>query len=138
MWADRKEAGNMGQAFAASRQAGDAVRVLLIGNYPPLTRALRRGLEEEGFSVDIACPDRGGGAPGAEEYDAVVLDMKSPGDATLPEVRHWYRCGLHTPVLVLCSPDGPGDLTPAVDAWLAKPFDLNDLLTRLRALVRGD
>jgi two-component system, OmpR family, response regulator len=127
----------MGQDFAAGRKAGDAIRVLLIGSYPPLLRALRRGLEEEGFSVDIACPNRGKGAPDAEQYDAVVLDMKSPYDPALPQVRHWRRCGLCAPVLVLSSPDGPGDLTTAVDAWLAKPFDLNDLLTRLRALVRG-
>jgi hypothetical protein len=39
--------------------------------------------------------------------------------------------------LALTSPDGPGGSTPAVDAWLAKPFDLDDLLTRLYALVGG-
>lgn len=127
----------MWQDLVVSCNASDGIRVLLIGSYPPLTKALRRGLEEEGFSVDIDCSNRGGVAPGAEKYDAVILDMKFPDDPPLADVRHWRRCGLHAPMLVLCSPDGPGDLTPAVAAWLAKPFDLDDLLTRLRALVRG-
>jgi DNA-binding response OmpR family regulator len=112
------------------------VRVLLICSYPPLTRALRRGLEEEGFTVDVACPDRGGVSAG-QEYDAVVLDMEPPGSPALPAVQHRHRCGLRAPVLALVCPDGPGALTPAVDAWLAKPFALDDLLTRLHALVRG-
>jgi DNA-binding response OmpR family regulator len=127
----------MGQEQVASRKAGTAIRVLLIGSYPPLTRVLRRGLEEEGFTVDVACLDRGGGAPVGEKYDAVVLDMKSPGDPTLPAVQHWRRCGLRGPVLALAPPDGLGEFATAVDAWLAKPFDLDDLLTRLRALAHG-
>jgi DNA-binding response OmpR family regulator len=127
----------MGQDLVVSRESETALRVLLIGSYPSLTRALRRGLEGEGFTVDVAGPDRGRGDPVGEEYDAVVLDMKSPGDPTLPVVQSWRRCGLRAPVLALTSPDGPGDLAPAVDAWLAKPFDLNALLTRLHALVRG-
>jgi DNA-binding response OmpR family regulator len=124
----------MDQDDVTSCETAAAARVLLIGTYPPLTRALRRGLEEEGFAVDVACPGRGKGIPVGDGYDAVVVDMKSSGDA-LPPVRR--RCGLRAPVLALASPDGPGELTPAVDAWLAKPFDLNDLLTRLHALVRG-
>jgi DNA-binding response OmpR family regulator len=127
----------MQQNLEASRKAGVAIRVLVTGSYPPLTRALRRGLEEEGFTVDVAGPDQGGGAPVGEEYAAVVLDIKSSGDPALPAVQHWRRCGLRAPVLVLSPPDGPGDLAPSVDAWMAKPFDLDDLLSRLHALVRG-
>jgi DNA-binding response OmpR family regulator len=111
--------------------------VLLIGSHAPLTKALRRGLEEEGFAVDVACPTEIMREHCGEGYDAVVLDIKSPGDPVLLAVRHWRRCGLRAPVLALSSPDGPGDLAPALDAWLAKPFDLDVLLTRLRALVRS-
>jgi DNA-binding response OmpR family regulator len=111
--------------------------VLLVGSYALLSKALRRGLEEEGFTVDVACPDRGGCAPVGEEYDAVVVDLKSSGDPALSSVLRWRRCGLLAPVLALAPPSGPGDLTPAADAWLAKPFDLDDLLNLLRALVRA-
>jgi DNA-binding response OmpR family regulator len=114
-----------------------AARVLLIGSYPPLMRALRRWLEEEGFTIDVACPDRGEDVPGGWQYDAVVVDIKSSGDPALPAVRRWRQCGLRSPVLALTSPDGPGDLAPCIDAWLAKPFALDDFLARLRALVRG-
>jgi|SRR5581483_5424312 len=117
-----------------SRKAGTAVRVLLIGSYPPLVSALRRGLEEEGFTVEVACP---GAPPVGDECDVVLLDLKSSGDPALPAVEHWRRCGLRAPVLALGPPGGPGALTRAVDDWLAKPFDLDELLSRLHALACG-
>jgi DNA-binding response OmpR family regulator len=111
--------------------------VLLLGSYPPLTRVLRLALEEEGFTVHVACPDRPEGASIREECDVVVLDVKSSGDSALSVVRRWCRGGLRAPVLALVTPHVSTDLTSTVDAWLAKPFDLNDLLATLRALVRS-
>jgi DNA-binding response OmpR family regulator len=63
--------------------------------------------------------------------------MKSSGASALSKVQHWRQCGRRVPILALSSPDGPGDLTSAVNAWLAKPFGLNALVARLHALVRG-
>jgi DNA-binding response OmpR family regulator len=121
----------------ASCTAPRAARVLVIGNYAPLTRALRRGLEEEGFTVDVATSFPGEGDPFAERYDAVILDINGSGASALSAVEQWRRCGLRAPLLALSSPDGPGDVAPEVDDWLPKPFALNDLLTRLHALARA-
>ena len=131
----------MTQVLVESRKAGvrrgAPARVLLLCSSWLLTRALRRLLEEEGFTVEVACPGRDGDALAAVgEYDAIVLDMKRPGEPALSAVQRWHQGGLRAPLLVLAPPDGPGDLVPAYD-WLAKPFDLDDPLARLRALVRS-
>jgi two-component system OmpR family response regulator len=126
----------MEQDPVASRKVGTAVHVLLIGSYPPLTRALRQALEEEGFTVDVACPgDERVVAVAAAEVDAIVLDRMRPGEPNLSTVRSWRQLRPRAPVLLLASPDGPGDLAQAISDWLAKPFDVDAFLDRLRALI---
>jgi DNA-binding response OmpR family regulator len=117
------------------------MRVLLMDGYRPLMRALQRGLEEEGYTVDIAQHDpQQNGKPPATGYDVIILDLKRPGVADLALVRHWRQAGLHTPVLVLTAP-GFGDMetrSAGIDAWVTKPFDLEDLLARLRNLLHDN
>jgi two-component system OmpR family response regulator len=116
------------------------MHVLLVGYHNLMARALQRGLEEEGFTVDVAYGGPGGApqAPTAA-YDAIVLDLPGRPDAGLALVQGWRRAGLTAPVLVLGPPHGPGDRADAPDAegddWLIKPFALEELLGRLRALV---
>jgi DNA-binding response OmpR family regulator len=101
------------------------MRVLLLGSYPPLLKALRRGLEEEGHTVEVGPPRDDVAAAAA---DVILLDLAGPSDL----VRGWRRDGVRTPVFVLGLPDAAPDA--GADDWLAKPFVLDELLRRLSAL----
>jgi DNA-binding response OmpR family regulator len=116
------------------------VRVLLVGGYRPLVTALKRGLEEEGYALDVADDLQDGDCrvPMAG-YDAIVLDLTRPAGAGLALLRGWRRAGLRARVLVLTAPggsDGNARGPDPADDWLSKPFALDELLARLRALVR--
>jgi DNA-binding response OmpR family regulator len=116
------------------------MRVLLIGTHKLLAKALKQGLEEEGFTVDV--PHHGDNESDkvpAAGYDAIVLDLLRPGPAGLSGLQRWRRAGLLLPVLVLSAPPGIHDLAPGLDSgvddWLTKPFALEELFDRVRALV---
>jgi two-component system OmpR family response regulator len=114
------------------------MHVLLLGGYPPLLKALRRGLEDEGHAVDVGpVPDAGPPATSAGEYDVILLDVSGPPELGRSLLRRWRRGGLTTPVLVLTAPEGAParGFHAAADDWLAKPFDLDELLPRLSALA---
>ena len=117
------------------------MRILVVEDETRLAIGLRKGLEAEGFAVDVV----GDGTDGlwmAREhpYDAIVLDLMLPGlngfkvCATLRAEEVW------TPILVLTAKDGEWDQVEALDAgaddYLTKPFSYAVLLARLRALLR--
>ncbi len=117
------------------------MRVLLVDDDMRLLKALRRGLEAEGFAVDTA-PDGPQGRWLAAEnaYDAMVLDVMLPGlsgDDLCAELR---AGGNWTPVLMLTAKVGNAveahALDTGADDYLAKPFSYVVLLARLRALLR--
>jgi DNA-binding response OmpR family regulator len=117
------------------------MRVLLVEDHKPLQRALRRGLEEEGFAVDVA----GDGEEGdfkarTAQYDVIILDLMLPKKDGLTLLQRWRRDGLGTHVLVLTARGGIEDkvrgLDLGADDYLAKPFELGELFARLRALIR--
>ncbi|MBA2531393.1 MAG: response regulator transcription factor [Nocardioidaceae bacterium] len=117
------------------------MRVLVVEDDLHLARAIRRGLESEGFAVDVA-PDGEEGLWLAAEsaYDAIVLDIMLPGVdgytvcARLREADNW------APILMLTARNGELDETAALDTgaddFLAKPFSYMVLVARLRALLR--
>jgi len=117
------------------------VRVLLIEDHKPLVRALKQGLEEEQFAVDVAF-DGEEGAYKAEtaKYDVIILDLMLPKEDGLSLLQRWRRAGMMTHVLVLTARGGIEDkvrgLDLGADDYLAKPFELKELLARMRALVR--
>jgi DNA-binding response OmpR family regulator len=114
------------------------MHVLVIGRHALLVKALRRGLEEEGYTVDVApCDPEGGRQAAAGGYDAIVLDLPRVEQDGLVLVRGWREAGLTTPVLALTGTNAPDGLDPTTDAWLTKPFALDELLTRLKSLVRA-
>jgi DNA-binding response OmpR family regulator len=119
------------------------VRLLIIEDHKPLVRALKKGLEEEGFAVDVAYDGEEGDFKGrSAQYDVVILDLMLPKEDGLSLLQRWRRQGVKTHVLVLTARGAIEDkvrgLNLGADDYLTKPFELNELLARLRALVRRE
>ncbi len=117
------------------------MRVLLIEDHKPLVRALKRGLEEEGFAVDTAIDgEEGDYKARSASYDVIVLDLMLPKKDGLTLLRDWRKKGLETHVLVLTARSGMEDkvqgLDLGADDYLTKPFQLEELMARIRALIR--
>jgi DNA-binding response OmpR family regulator len=117
------------------------VRVLLVEDHKPLVRALRQGLEEEGFAVDVAHDgEEGDYKARTAEYDVIILDLMLPKVDGLALLQRWRREGVKTHVLVLTARGNLEDkvrgLDLGADDYLTKPFELDELLARLRALIR--
>ena len=117
------------------------MRVLLIEDHKPLLRALRQGLEEEGLAVDVAADgEEGDFKARSADYDVIILDLMLPKIDGLTLLQNWRRAGLTTHVLVLTARDALDDkvkgLDLGADDYLTKPFELEELLARLRALIR--
>ncbi len=117
------------------------MRVLLIEDHKPLVRALKQGLEEEGFAVDVAYDgEEGDYKAKTADYDVIILDLMLPKENGLSLLQRWRRDGLSSHVLVLTARSGIEDkvrgLDLGADDYLTKPFELGELLARLRALIR--
>jgi DNA-binding response OmpR family regulator len=106
-----------------------------------MVRALKQGLEEEGFAVDVAFDgEEGNFKAQTANYDVIVLDLMLPKEDGLSLLQRWRRAGMNTHVLVLTARNSIDDkvkgLDSGADDYLAKPFQLEELLARLRALIR--
>jgi DNA-binding response OmpR family regulator len=117
------------------------MKVLLIEDHKPLARALKQGLEEEGFAVDAATDgEEGHYKATTSSYDVIILDLMLPKVDGLTLLQSWRKLGLNTHVLVLTAKgtleDKVRGLDTGADDYLAKPFELEELLARLRALIR--
>jgi two-component system OmpR family response regulator len=116
------------------------MRILLVEDEPALARAVRKALEEEGFAVDVEADGEGGlyAAQGGT-YDAVVLDVMLPRRDGWSVLRA-LRASRATPVLLLTARDAVADrvrgLNGGADDYLTKPFEIDELLARIRALIR--
>src|SRR6188768_2673525 len=104
------------------------MRVLLVEDHKPLTRALRQGLEEEGFAVDVAYDgEEGDFKARTAEYDVIILDVMLPKEDGLSLLQRWRREGLKTHVLMLTARGGIEDkvkgLDSGADDYLSKPFE---------------
>src|SRR5713226_10102219 len=98
------------------RERRKAVRLLLIEDHKPLVRALKQGLEEEGFAVDVAYDgEEGGYKAQTADYDVIILDLMLPKEDGLSLLQRWRRTGLKTHVLVLTAKDGIGDKVRGLD-----------------------
>jgi len=117
------------------------VRVLVIEDEPKMAQLLRRGLTEEGYAVDVAADGLDGfGAAVSRSYDAIVLDVMLPGISGFEVCGRLRRDGVWVPVLMLTARGAVGDrihgLDGGADDYLTKPFHLDELFARIRALIR--
>lgn len=117
------------------------MRVLLIEDYKQMVRALKKGLEEEGFAVDVALDgEEGGFKAESAEYDVIILDLMLPKEDGLSLLKRWRNKGIKSHVLVLTARSSIEDkvkgLDLGADDYMTKPFQLEELLARLRALIR--
>jgi two-component system response regulator MprA len=120
---------------------GDRERVLVVDDDPPLQRMLARSLAAEGVEVTVA-GDGGAALAAAERFapDVIVLDIGLPALDGLAVCRRLRGKGLPTPILMLTARDGVSDrvagLEAGADDYLVKPFAMQELVARLRALTR--
>jgi DNA-binding response OmpR family regulator len=117
------------------------MNVLVVEDERKMASFLRRGLQEEGYTVDVAEDGRTAAMQAAvREYDAIVLDIMLPRLDGLQLTAQIRREGSSTPILLLTAKDTPEDIVRGLDAgaddYLTKPFRFDVLLARLRALTR--
>jgi two-component system OmpR family response regulator len=117
------------------------MRILLVEDEVKMARALRRGLELEGHTIDVSADGDDGLSKALEyDYDVVVLDVMLPGRDGFSICRELRARGRWSPVLLLTARDAVDDRIRGLDAgaddYLIKPFAFGELLARLRALVR--
>ena len=117
------------------------MRVLVVEDDADLNRQLVAALTEAGYAVDTARDGEEGHFLGdTEPYDAVVLDIGLPIKDGISVLEEWRRAGRTMPVLILTARDRWSDKVQGIDAgaddYVAKPFHIEEVLARVRALVR--
>ncbi len=118
------------------------MRILVVEDEHKIAGAIKRGLEQESYAVDVVYEaDEGVSMATTEDYDVVIVDRMLPGLIEgLDIVKEMRRQQIHTPVLVLTAKDQIKDrvtgLNAGADDYLVKPFAFEELLARVRALLR--
>lgn len=118
------------------------MRVLLVEDEHKIARALERALKQEHYAVDVSYDgDDGYAMATTEPYDVAIIDRMIPGEYDgLGIVTAMREQGIHTPVLLLTALGSINDRTTGLDSgaddYLVKPFALEELLARIRALLR--
>ena len=117
------------------------MRILLVEDEPDLSRQLKAALTDAGYAVDYAPDGEEAQFLGeTEPYDAVVLDLGLPKVDGVTVLERWRKAQIQTPVLILTARGGWTDKVTGFDAgaddYLTKPFHTEELLARLRALLR--
>lgn len=118
------------------------MRILIVEDEHKIANAIKRGLEQQGYAVDVAYDaDNGMQAALSEPYDLYILDRMLPGNFDgLGIVSRLRAEGIHTPTLMLTAKsrvlDKAEGLNAGADDYLAKPFAFVELIARVRALLR--
>lgn len=117
------------------------MKVLVIEDDPTVGQFVKRGLEEQRWSVDlVADGEEGEALARSQPYDLVVLDMRLPGRSGLEVLRNLRARGFERPVLVLTAQDAIDakveTLRAGADDYVTKPFAFEELLARVEALAR--
>jgi DNA-binding response OmpR family regulator len=125
------------------------MRILVIEDEHRIAQAIKQGLEQEAYAVDLcfdgedglsAATAAHGVEPQASEYDLILLDVMMPGLDGITVCRKLREQSIHTPILLLTAKDQSDDIVRGLDAgaddYLPKPFSFEVLLARMRALLR--
>jgi len=117
------------------------VRLLLIEDEQRLAENIAAALRETGFAVDHAADGEAGSHLAEQDvFDAIILDLMLPGKSGQRVLRDLRQKKLRTPVLILTAQEGKESvvelLNSGADDYLAKPFDLGELIARVKALIR--
>ena len=117
------------------------MRILLVEDEPEAARLLAKGLREQAYAVDLAADGRAAVFRAqTTDYDAVILDLILPKLDGLGVCRELRSAGSSVPILMLTARDAVqsriAGLDSGADDYLTKPFDFNELLARLRAVIR--
>jgi two-component system, OmpR family, response regulator len=117
------------------------VRLLVVEDDKDINRQVVAALEEAGYVADKAYDGEEGGYLGeSEPYDAIILDMGLPKADGVTVLQKWRRAGVKTPVIILTARDRWSDKVDGFDAgaddYVTKPFHMEELMARVRALLR--
>jgi len=117
------------------------VRILIVEDHERLAAQLEASLQDAGYAVDAAADgERADFLVATERYDAVVLDLGLPKIDGLTLLRRWREAGQSVPVIVLTARGSWHEKVQGIDSgaddYMAKPFRMEELLARLRALIR--
>jgi DNA-binding response OmpR family regulator len=117
------------------------MRILIVEDSPRISAFLRKGLAEEGYSVEAAADgDEAFEKATEQDFDAAVVDVMLPGRSGVELVRDLREAGKAMPILILTARDRTENKIEGLDAgaddYLTKPFDFTELTARLRALLR--
>ncbi|WP_138380523.1 response regulator transcription factor [Luteithermobacter gelatinilyticus] len=117
------------------------MRILLVEDDRDLARQMKFLLEESGYAVDVSHDGEEGHFLGeTESYDAIILDLGLPVMDGLSVLKKWRQAGIAVPVLILTARDEWSDKVSGLDAgaddYVTKPFKMEEVLARVRALIR--
>lgn len=117
------------------------MRALIIEDNPKMSAAIQRGLKENGYAADVSTSGFEGEELAASgEYDVIVLDLMLPDRDGVDVCKNLRRRSVRTPVLMLTALSSTQDKIAGLDAgaddYLSKPFEFEELLARIRALLR--
>lgn len=117
------------------------MRILVVEDEPTLCEQLSTALREQGFAVDIASNGEDALHMGSEEsFDAAILDLGLPKLDGTSVLKGWRTAGKKLPVIILTARDNWSDKVSGIDAgaddYLTKPFHMEELLARLRSVIR--
>lgn len=117
------------------------MRILVVEDEPRIAADIRSGLERANYAVDVAHDGEDAWFKGeTEDYDAIVLDLGLPRLDGLSVLKRLRSAGVSTPILILTARDGWREKVEGIDAgaddYLTKPFRMEELAARLRAITR--
>jgi len=117
------------------------MKILVVEDHAQLASFIRRALTEQAYSVSVAATcEMAADFLAEEKFDLVILDIGLPDGSGLGLLRAWREVGFNEPVLILSARDAVEDrvagLDVGADVYLAKPFQVNELLANVRALLR--